>query len=367
MPDEQSQRLVIGVTGATGCIGRMLVRHLLRIPSVEVRALVRRPGVRRQPGLSIRAGDLYARGALESLVAESDVVLHLAAQNPISAEEDRRQLATFLATNSFGTGAVAHLAREHDTPLIYTSSVAVYELGEGTSGPIEEDESLPGRRDTTAWSERALESLEGIVGGWASGREKDPLRAVNRILRDHPPPPSESVYGLSKFLGEQWVTPMAKGLVLRLSDVYGPGHEARGILQEYLRQVLQGKPVTVDFGPRARVSFIYLRDVLLALLRSALLVKAPATPVINIANPTSVSQDQLRHVLLALDGRAPIAVQAPPASPLPGSTRPFATQHAERLLGVRWTSLADGMRETLGYLDRPIAERGEFQFPGLRL
>ncbi len=367
MPDEQSQRLVIGVTGATGCIGGMLVRHLLRFPSVEVRALVRRPGVRREPGLSIRTGDLCTRGALESLVAESDVVLHLAAQNPISAAEDGRQLATFLATNSFGTGAVAFLADAYGKPLVYTSSVSVYELSGGNSGPLTEDESLPGRPETNAWSQTILEGLNDLIETWGDEEVEDVEAAVTGLLRKTPMPEKESAYGLTKLLGEHWVMERANGLVLRLSDVYGPGHERRGLLQECLGRILQRGRVSLDFGRRARVSFVFLGDVLQALLRAVALAKKQESHVLNVAHPVSVTPAQLRDALLTVDGSLRVAVRAPPGTYLPGSDRSFATERAERLLGMRWTSLRDGIRETTRYLRMPSPEREAYQFPDLQL
>ncbi len=367
MPDEQSQRLVIGVTGATGCIGGMLVRHLLRIPSVEVRALVRRRGGRREPGLSIRTGDLCTRGALESLVAESDVVLHLAAQNPISAAENGRQLATFLATNSFGTGAVAFLADAYGKPLVYTSSVSVYELSGGNSGPLTEDESLPGRPETNTWSQTILEGLNDLIEAWGDEEVEDVEGEVAGLLRKTPMPEKGSVYGLTKLLGEHWVMERANGLVLRLSDVYGPGHERRGLLQECLGRILQRGRVSLDFGRRARVSFVFLGDVLQALLRALALARKQESHVLNVAHPVSVDPAQLRDALVTVDGSLRVAVRAPPRTCLPGSDRSFATERAERLLGMRWTSLRDGIRETTRYLRMPSPEREAYQFPDLQL
>lgn len=366
MPDEQSQRLVIGVTGATGCIGRMLVRHLLRTPSMEVRALVRRRGVRRQPGLSICTGDLFTRGALESLVAESDVVLHLAAQNPISAEENRRQLASFLATNSFGTGAVAFLAAAYGRPVVYTSSASVYELSDGNSGPLTESESLPGRLETDAWSQTILEGLSDMIEAWGNDEVEDIEAEVAGLLRRTPMPEKESVYGLTKLLGEHWVMERANGLVLRLSDVYGPGHERRGLLQEYLGRILRRGRVSVDFGRRARVSFVFLGDALQALLRAVALAKRQGGHVLNVAHPVSLTPDQLRDVLLTVDDSLRVAVRAPPRTHLPGSDRSFATDRAERLLGMRWTSLTDGIRETIRYLRMPLPERETYTIPDVR-
>lgn len=362
MPDGRRGRLVIGVTGATGCIGRMLVRHLLRGLSVEVRALVRRGGIQHEPGVSILGGDLFAREPLESLVAGSDVVVHLAARNPTSPEKDRRHVAAFLATNSFGTGVVAHLAEAWGTPVVYTSSVAVYELGGGNSDPFEEDVPLPARHGTASWFQAALGSLTDTIEAWGNGEVEDVHSEVAGFLRETPMPESESIYGLSKLLGERWVAERARGLVLRLSDVYGPGHESRGLLQEYLERVLHGKRVTVDFGPRARVSFVYLGDVLRALLRAVALVRRQGTHVINVAYPTSVTPDQLRDALLSLDGSPPVAVRAPPRTHLPGSGRPFTTERAERLLGMQWTGLREGIHRTLRYLRTPPTEREADQF-----
>lgn len=355
----------VAVTGATGCIGRMLIRHLSWKSSVRVLALIRRGSGGFERGVEVRRGDLFAREVLEALVADSDVVVHLAARNPTPATPDPRQAPKFFASNSWGTGAVAHLARAYEKPLVYTSTVTVYELGENGSALFEEGAPLPTRGNTRAWTERAFEGLGRIVDSWASGGVHNPGEAVGQFLRNDPPPP-ENLYGLSKFLGERWVTRTPKGLTLRLSDVYGPGHEARGILQEYLAGILEGTRVSVDFGPRARVSFVYLGDVLQALLRAAAGGGAPGASIINVAHPANVTPEHLRDELLRLGSPGTVTVEDVPP-PLPGSTRPFATDEAERILGLQWTPLAKGMRETLRYLRLPPAERRAYRFPNLVL
>jgi len=66
----------VAVTGATGFIGRRLCARL-GSEKRTIRALARTPQ-RAEPGIEWIAGDLADRAALERLVADAPVVVHLA-------------------------------------------------------------------------------------------------------------------------------------------------------------------------------------------------------------------------------------------------------------------------------------------------
>jgi len=116
---------VVAITGATGFIGRHLVRTLAHA-GWQVRILVRRDpaGIDwRELQIETVAGDLRDRDARRQLVSGAAAVVHLAGL--IKAPDT----ATFMAVNRDGTAALCESIREHapDTPMFCISSLAARE------------------------------------------------------------------------------------------------------------------------------------------------------------------------------------------------------------------------------------------------
>ena len=355
---------VLGITGATGAVGETLVRQLAEKPDIRVLALVRRQP--RFAGSNIQTvfGDLFNKSALEELVARSDVIVHLAARNPRTEAEDRTDRVSFFGTNSLGAANIARLSRKYERRLVYSSSVAVYELSARVEGIFAEDEELPGRSETQRWIRLAEATIGRISTAWLEEEIHDPSEELVRFFKSSPPPDNEGIYALSKFLGEPWITPLQEGIVLRLSDVYGPGHESRGLIREYLQAMLCNDEVTIDFGPRELVSFVYMHDVLRALLRAATASLADAPKITNVALPSPVREDVLEDYL------GQIIAEAGLSSPIsihrtlpPENSRSFATDNMKSYLGIqRPLSLLEGLRETLRYLQLPVEQRQQYVF-----
>lgn len=117
------------VTGATGFLGRALVRRLLA-QGTPVRALAR-PSARADElsasGAQVVPGDLGDAEAIARAVEGAGVVYHVAAM--VEAPGD---LADFLDANRGGTERVFHAAlRLGVRHIVYTSSIAVYGLVRG--------------------------------------------------------------------------------------------------------------------------------------------------------------------------------------------------------------------------------------------
>jgi len=130
--------LTVAVTGPTGDIGISAVEALERAPEVErIIGMARRPfdpaahGWTRTEYLQ---GDITDRAAVDALVADADVVIHLAFIIMGSREESAR-------VNLAGTRNVfeATVAADRPRRLVYTSSVAAYGYHADTPVPITED------------------------------------------------------------------------------------------------------------------------------------------------------------------------------------------------------------------------------------
>ena len=130
--------LTVAVTGPTGDIGISAVEALERAPDVErIIGMARRPfdaAARGWTRTEYLQGDILDRDAVAALVADADVVIHLAFIIMGSREESAR-------VNLEGTRNVFRAAVAADRPrrLVYTSSVAAYGYHADNPVPITED------------------------------------------------------------------------------------------------------------------------------------------------------------------------------------------------------------------------------------
>ena len=130
--------LTVAVTGPTGEIGMSTVAALERHPDVErIVGMARRPFDPAAHGWTrteYRQGDILDRASVDDLVADADVVVHLAYLILGSRAESRR-------VNLTGTRNVfeATVAAERAKRLVYTSSVAAYGYHSDNPVPLTED------------------------------------------------------------------------------------------------------------------------------------------------------------------------------------------------------------------------------------
>lgn len=130
--------LTVAVTGPTGEIGISAVNALERHPAVErISGMARRPfdpAARGWTKTVYRQGDILDRDAVDALVADADVVIHLAFMIRGSREESAH-------VNLGGTRNVFEATTRATRPrrLVYTSSVAAYGYHADNPTPITED------------------------------------------------------------------------------------------------------------------------------------------------------------------------------------------------------------------------------------
>jgi UDP-glucose 4-epimerase len=125
----------VAVTGPTGDIGRALLRELDADPAIDrVLGMARRefdPGSMGLSKTEYRQGDVLDRDAVEALVREVDVLVHLAFIILGGRDETR-------AVNLEGSRNVFEAARGVRR-LVYTSSVAAYGFHADNPQPLTED------------------------------------------------------------------------------------------------------------------------------------------------------------------------------------------------------------------------------------
>lgn len=163
-------KLTVAVTGATGNIGVPAVNALERDPRVgRIIAMARRPfdaAARGWTKTEYRQGDILDRAAVDALVADADVVVHLAYLIMGTRDESRR-------INLAGTRNVfeATVDAARTTRLVYTSSVAAY--GYHADNPLPLTESAPARGSKEHYYSEQKAECEALLHEVTDGTDLD--------------------------------------------------------------------------------------------------------------------------------------------------------------------------------------------------
>jgi UDP-glucose 4-epimerase len=132
----------VAVTGPTGEIGRSFISALERAPEVErVIGMARRPfdlGAQGWEKTEYRRGDILDRDAVDALVEDADVIVHLAFVI-VAGRGESREINLTGSRNVFRAAVAAGAKR-----LVYTSSVAAYGFHRSLPALITEEEPARG-------------------------------------------------------------------------------------------------------------------------------------------------------------------------------------------------------------------------------
>lgn len=283
------------VTGATGYIGRHLVRRLAAM-GCEVHAVSREPLAGLPDGLSGHAVDLTDHTAVAELVRTErpDVVYHLAGL--VSGGREPELVLPTLRANLLTTVHLLDVATEFD-----------------------------GMRVVLAGSIEEVAELCSV----------SPYATAKR-----------SATAYARLYHQLWNVPVT---VLRIAMVFGPGEqEPRRLLPYVTACAMTGERPRLGSGDRL-VDWVYIDDVVDAFVATASSERAPGA-VLDIGSGTPVSINDTIHLLLDVLDR-PVR---PEFGALPD--RPFdAPQRADirpaaRVLGWRpQVSLEEGLRRTAAW------------------
>jgi UDP-glucose 4-epimerase len=159
VPDSGSVSLTVAVTGPTGDIGRSLLRALDRSRDIKVvNAMARRPFDPKAAGLRktcYRQGDVLDRDSVDRLVADADVVVHLAFLI-LGSLADTERINLEGSRNVFEATVAAKAKR-----LVYASSVAAY--GFHADNPEHLTEDVPPRGTDRHYYSAQKAKLEGVL------------------------------------------------------------------------------------------------------------------------------------------------------------------------------------------------------------
>jgi UDP-glucose 4-epimerase len=151
--------LTVAVTGPTGEIGQAVVAALERAADVRrILGMARRPFHPAERGwkkVSYRRGDVLDRDAVEDLVEDADVVVHLAFMIMGGASESRK-VNLDGSRNVFEAAVAAGVKR-----VVYASSVAAYGFHRDNPQPLTED--VPARGTTSHYYSAQKAEVEEML------------------------------------------------------------------------------------------------------------------------------------------------------------------------------------------------------------
>jgi UDP-glucose 4-epimerase len=292
------------VTGGAGFIGSNLTRLLLdlgaRVTVLDSFETGRREHLPESAGLRIVKGDLATLPDLASLVEDSDIVFHLAAQvGNVRSIEHPESDATTNVLGSVRLFRACNNARLRK--VVYSSSSAIF--GEA--------EILP-------------------------------------IAEDHPRAPA-SFYALSKLAAEQyallgqrlWGIP---AVALRYFNVYGlplEDSEYSGVISIFMNRLLADEPLVI-YGDGLQVrDFVFVEDIARANVLAAL--RAPSGSVFNIGSGQATSVTELAETVMAVaERRQAIRYVEPRAGEVRRSVADISRARSELGFAPVW-ELASGL------------------------
>ena len=142
--------------------------------------------------------------------------------------------------------------------------------------------------------------------------------------------------------------------IVRIFNTYGPRmrqHDGRAI-PTFLRQALEGKPLTVFGDGQQTRSFCFVDDLIEGIFR---LTMSDEHMPVNIGNPNEMTLLELAERIRDLTGaRSEIVFEGLPVDD-PKVRQPDITRAREILGWEPQVSLDDGLRRTLASLGQPVA------------
>jgi nucleoside-diphosphate-sugar epimerase len=263
------------VTGATGFIGRRVVRRLLAGYGAHAVICLVKPPIAppeaaalesfRTDGLQLIEGELMRPSVADRPAPKVDVVFHLAANIDTNAPEAE------LLVNHVGTAHLLDWLRpvSAGSRIIYASSVAVHDRDRQPIGPI--DERSP------------------FVARTAYGRTK---RLGEDIIRER-----------SSAEGYSWT-------ILRLPTVYGPGQKPGGLFDQLIQLASTGALLGRIDWP-GRTSIIHVDDVAAVMIDLSQRADAAGEIYCIASESPTVAELSARIAKAIKRPRSPISIPRP--------------------------------------------------------
>ena len=272
-PVGEAPRRVL-VTGGAGFIGRALVDRRVRGGGqvTVLDDLSRGAAARLDPGARLIEGSVTDPGAVAEAVAGADAVFHLAAIASVARCNEDLAASHRVNLGGFVNVLEAAAARKDRPALVYASSAAVY--GDNPEAPLQES---------------------------ARPRPLSPYGA-DKLGSELHAAAAATVHGV-------------RSTGLRFFNVYGPGQDPgspySGVISRFHRAAARGEGVTV-FGDGLQTrDFVFVGDVVDALLAAAMRTAGEAAEILNVCTGRETAVLDLAGLLAGLTGRAVPVTHAP--------------------------------------------------------
>lgn len=238
----------VAVTGGTGFIGSHLINKLQSLQETEITFFNK------------RKHSLGNKDFLKDLVADKDVIFHLAGASRVTNEEE------YLKVNTLGTFNLLKAIREfgrEQTKIVFASSYAVY----------------------------------GIHNS-------------RYLLKENFAVKPRNIYGFSKLFAEDLIKFYCqnfniKGTILRLSNVYGQGQRPfyNSVTATFAELAKKGEKITINGNGEQKRDFIHVSDVANAFVKT--IEFTPKTfEVLNVCSGTATSLKNLVKAIEEIIGKS---------------------------------------------------------------
>ena len=250
------------ITGGAGFIGSHLVAALLEeghavsvIDDLSTGRLQNIAHLRVNPKFMLANASINNEAVLDRMGSQADVIVHLAAAVGVQLIVERP--VHTIETNIMGTEAVLQVANRYQSKVILASTSEVY--GKGAKIPFaEQDDVVLGPTCRSRWSYAATKMVDEF---------------------------------LALAYAHEYQLPV---VIVRLFNTVGPrqtGHYGM-VIPRFMRQAIEGKPITVYGDGTQRRCFCDVSDAVSALL-ALMKCDAASGQVFNVGNTEEISMQDL--------------------------------------------------------------------------
>ena len=303
------------VTGGAGFIGAHLVKKLIdnKFNVLIFDNLKTIGGIKYiNPKCKFIRGDLTNKNDLKKVKKwKPKIIFHLAAQSGGESAYDNPKYDYL--SNGFGTLSLCELARDLKVShFIYTSTVAVY----------------------------------------GSNQEKK----INEFSKINP----DSIYGVSKFAGEQFVNQILKNsktqtIIYRVFNTYGPGENLdymkKGMVSIYSNFVRLNKSIIVKGSLKRVRDITYIDDCVEILFKTLTNKRLKKNEIINLSSGHSYTVEKLIMKILKISNKKLKIIKT---KPTPGDSFRFHTSNRKLkklFKNFKFTSLDVGLKKYFKWIN----------------